>query len=152
MSLDKQIEDLISKSLPEIEAQNLRKYIEQAESDKTNLELARERVRVFEDMIKEKDKELIVLKDLKIDKDNLEKDKQQLIRDKVDFEVLKLQKELEYEKISNSKIFSLVDKIFSNNTIRKSVTESVAIPVDGGSQMAGYVQQGTNTKTEVIEG
>jgi hypothetical protein len=130
-NLEQKLKDLISSHAPEIEAGNLRKYIEQAEADKV-------RLKQLEVMLIKGDNRIAELEKLKYTSEDLERmgsnieAREKVVIDKernIEIETLKFQ--LASTKESKGEIFKLVETLMKNprsiELINHNHTEGVPV-------------------------
>lgn len=137
MELPTEIQDLISKTLPEATAKEMKKFIENAEETVCELALSRNanknlqdavaglkeeiaRLRVFEEQAKwlnDKEKNLAILAD-------------EVSEQQKNLEVKELEIRLDAATNSNAEILRLVDKVFGHPSVRVETSRAVKADID----------------------
>ena len=160
MSTLKQIQEVISRNLPEATALEMKKFIEEAEETKDSLELLEEKLSAS--LVVNKDQQEFI-NILQRDLDSHENLRILLEAQEVQEEVLRVKEQsldylilevkLECAEQRNKELFSLVEKVFGHPSVTVSKNSSVPVPVSGGGEYAGYVHtQDVNEVTTTTEG
>lgn len=143
------LQDLVMKSLPAIQAESLRKFISQAQEDKKNLESAKLTIQVMTTENKNIITENQRLHALELSALDIKAGTEELRIAKLDFDITKKLKDSDLTHANDkvSLVQNMFNKVFDNIQAKRFVYETKNLVIPQGS----YPQQVNNNKTETHE-
>lgn len=156
MTLSQQVQEAIQKELPNMVASELQQFIKEAENTKDKLVRVEADHRTLNDFYKASQARIKELEDLKLDAEKNKKDRQDIEEMQRNLRVTLAENEAKAAVNRSQDIFNLVEKVFRNAEVRKSIHEIVPLTThynngNGNvSTMANNYEQKKQTTEEQV--